>query len=179
MRTRTAAPDAPPVDVYLNDALVAQNLDFATASTYVAVPSGEGRGIRVVAWYLPTFESPAADWRHLDAMMQFKVNGQHFDGIGRWRTTEKDKPIDAESDFTDDRGGAIKLQGARDVAEFAGGSEGLGYVTLIGQELFQLDRAFSAIVLLMVQGFVLHRLVVIARRRTVFWQDPDAGTAGR
>lgn len=59
------------------------------------------------------------------------------------------------------------------VAEFAGGNEGLGYVTLIGQELFQLDRAFSAIALLMVQGFVLHRLVVITRRRTVFWHDPE------
>ena len=44
--------------------------------------AAHARGIRVVGWYLPTFESPAADWRHLDAMMQFKVNGHHFDAIG-------------------------------------------------------------------------------------------------
>lgn len=40
------------------------------------------RGIRVVAWYLPTFDSPAADWRHLDAILQFKHRGHHFDGVG-------------------------------------------------------------------------------------------------
>src|SRR5215204_2747211 len=39
-----AAPDAPPVDVYLNDAEIAQNLEFGTATEYVAVPSGDGRG---------------------------------------------------------------------------------------------------------------------------------------
>jgi len=44
--------------------------------------AAHARGIRVVGWYLPTFDSPAADWRHLDAMMQFKVNGHHFDAIG-------------------------------------------------------------------------------------------------
>jgi hypothetical protein len=40
------------------------------------------RGIRVVAWYLPTFRDPAKDFRLLDAMMQFKYQGHHFDGIG-------------------------------------------------------------------------------------------------
>ncbi|MFN2522039.1 MAG: hypothetical protein ABR614_01805 [Mycobacteriales bacterium] len=44
--------------------------------------AAHARGIRVVGWYLPTFDSPAADWTHLDAMLQFKVNGQHFDAIG-------------------------------------------------------------------------------------------------
>jgi hypothetical protein len=44
--------------------------------------AAHARGIRVVGWYLPTFDSPAADFAHLDAMMQFKVDGQHFDAIG-------------------------------------------------------------------------------------------------
>lgn len=44
--------------------------------------AAHARGIRVVAWYLPTFDNPSADFMHLDAMMQFKVKGQHFDGIG-------------------------------------------------------------------------------------------------
>ena len=56
------------------------------------------------------------------------------------------------------------------IGEFMGGNAGLGYVTLLAQELFRLDAAFSAITLLSIQGFVLHRLVVIARRRFVFWQ---------
>lgn len=56
------------------------------------------------------------------------------------------------------------------VAEFTAGNQGLGYVTLVGQELFQLDRAFSAIILMMLQGFLLHRTVVYIGRRMVFWQ---------
>jgi len=56
------------------------------------------------------------------------------------------------------------------LGEFMAGNAGLGYVTLLAQELFRLDDAFAAIVLLSVQGFVLHRLVVIAGRRVIFWQ---------
>jgi ABC-type nitrate/sulfonate/bicarbonate transport system permease component len=56
------------------------------------------------------------------------------------------------------------------VAEFTGGSEGLGYLTLVGQELFLLDLAFSAIIFLALQGVLLHRLVIASRRRVVFWQ---------
>jgi NitT/TauT family transport system permease protein len=56
------------------------------------------------------------------------------------------------------------------IGEFMAGNAGLGYVTLLAQELFRLDDGFSAIALLSVQGFLLHRLVVVARRRFVFWQ---------
>jgi NitT/TauT family transport system permease protein len=62
------------------------------------------------------------------------------------------------------------------IGEFMGGNRGLGYVTLIAQELFRLDDAFAAITLLSIQGFVLHRLVVIAKRRFVFWQAGDNAT---
>jgi NitT/TauT family transport system permease protein len=63
------------------------------------------------------------------------------------------------------------------IGEFMGGDRGLGYVTLLAQELFRLDDAFAAIILLSLQGFVLHRLVVIARRKVVFWQaEQDAVT---
>src|SRR5215213_1746867 len=51
------APDAPPVDVYLNDAEIAQNLEFGTATEYVAVPSGDGRGVRVTATGTPVEEA--------------------------------------------------------------------------------------------------------------------------
>src|SRR5215218_5153667 len=51
------APDAPPVDVYLNDAEIAQNLEFGTATEYVTVPSGDGRGVRVTATGTPVEEA--------------------------------------------------------------------------------------------------------------------------
>lgn len=44
---------------------------------------------------------------------------EHYDGIGRWRTTDNDKPINAASDFAGDDGDTIHLRGARDVAQFA------------------------------------------------------------
>lgn len=61
------------------------------------------------------------------------------------------------------------------IGEFMSGDAGLGYVTLVSQDLFRLDDAFAAIVLLSLQGFLLHRLVVVVGRRLVFWQH-DATT---
>jgi NitT/TauT family transport system permease protein len=64
------------------------------------------------------------------------------------------------------------------VAEFTGGSEGLGFVTLAAQELFRLPEAFSAIILIAIQAIVLHRLIVIAGRKIIFWQaDEPKATA--
>ncbi|MGK5110981.1 MULTISPECIES: hypothetical protein [unclassified Geodermatophilus] len=40
------------------------------------------RGMRVVAWYLPTFTDVDADLRRLMAMVDFRASGQAFDGIG-------------------------------------------------------------------------------------------------
>jgi hypothetical protein len=44
---------------------------------------------------------------------------EHYDGIGRWRTKDQNKPVDATSDFTTEAGQTIRLTGARDVANFA------------------------------------------------------------
>lgn len=54
--------------------------------------AAHAQGIRVVGWYLPTFASPAADFAHLDAMMQLKVQGEHFDAIGI-DIEDKDVPV--------------------------------------------------------------------------------------
>lgn len=48
---------------------------------------------------------------------------EEFDGIGRWRKTEKDRPIDPASDFLDDQGETIRISGPRDVAAFAVASD--------------------------------------------------------
>lgn len=44
-----AAQDAPDLDVYVNEAQIADGLEFGTATEYAAVPSGGGRGVRAVA----------------------------------------------------------------------------------------------------------------------------------
>ncbi|MEM0895613.1 MAG: DUF1592 domain-containing protein [Verrucomicrobiota bacterium] len=44
---------------------------------------------------------------------------EHYDAIGRWRWKEKDKPIDATSNFETGEGQKIKLTGPRDVANYA------------------------------------------------------------
>ena len=47
---------------------------------------------------------------------------EHFDGVGRYRTEDNKKPVDAESDFMTPDGDTIRLKGARDVAEYAASS---------------------------------------------------------
>jgi hypothetical protein len=48
---------------------------------------------------------------------------EQYDAVGRFRTREGDRTIDPVSDYTTDDGRTIRLAGARDVAEFAAGSE--------------------------------------------------------
>ncbi|MBW3632833.1 MAG: DUF4397 domain-containing protein [Chloroflexi bacterium] len=57
LRLVHAAPDAPPVDLYVNDAQIAQGLAFGTATEYVTAPSGGGRGVRVAAEGTPVEEA--------------------------------------------------------------------------------------------------------------------------
>ncbi len=59
---------------------------------------------------------------------------EQFDAVGRFRTTENDKPIETTGEYISDDGETIKLSSARDVAEFALGSE-QAHITFI-QELF-------------------------------------------
>jgi hypothetical protein len=41
-----------------------------------------GRGMKVIAWYLPRFVDPERDFRHVDAMLRFRSHGHAFDGVG-------------------------------------------------------------------------------------------------
>ncbi len=68
---------------------------------------------------------------------------EHFDSIGRWRATDQDKPIDAQSDFTRDDGVSVRLTGPRDVAAFAIGSTVArqGFVRQLSQYALQRDPA--------------------------------------
>lgn len=48
---------------------------------------------------------------------------EHYDAVGRFRTQEGNKAIDATSDYTTDDGKVVTFKGARDIAEFAVASE--------------------------------------------------------
>ena len=48
---------------------------------------------------------------------------EHYDAVGRYRTVDNKKPVDASGDYPLSEGGAMSLTGARDVAVHAASSE--------------------------------------------------------
>jgi hypothetical protein len=48
---------------------------------------------------------------------------EHFDAIGRFRTTENDRPIDATGYYSSRSGEVVKFDGARQLSEFLAGSD--------------------------------------------------------
>lgn len=56
------------------------------------------------------------------------------------------------------------------VGEFSGGNSGLGYITILAQEAFNVERTFATVVVLALQGVALHRVVLLVRNRLVFWR---------
>jgi hypothetical protein len=44
---------------------------------------------------------------------------ENYDAIGRWRTQDNNKPVNAVADFNTDDGDAVRLTGARDLVKFA------------------------------------------------------------
>lgn len=43
--------------------------------------TAHAQGIRVIAWYLPTFQDTVTDWRRTKALVDFTARGQRFDGL--------------------------------------------------------------------------------------------------
>ena len=48
---------------------------------------------------------------------------ENYDAVGRWRTSDNNKPVDSKSDYVTVAGDTVKIQSARDVANFAVDSE--------------------------------------------------------
>jgi hypothetical protein len=48
---------------------------------------------------------------------------EHFDAVGRWRTEDNNKPVDAHGHFDADDGRTIKVSGPKDIANYAIGSD--------------------------------------------------------
>ncbi len=72
---------------------------------------------------------------------------EHYDAVGRFRTEEGRRPINAASDYVTDEGRTVRLTGARDVAQFAVGSEHAqeGFIEqLFHQVVKQPLRAYGA-----------------------------------
>src|SRR6185436_5176889 len=44
---------------------------------------------------------------------------ENYDAVGRFRTTDNKKPVDASGEYTTMDGKTVRLRGAQDVAEFA------------------------------------------------------------
>src|SRR5258708_33833192 len=49
---------------------------------------------------------------------------ENYDAIGRWRTSENNRPINAVSNFATDEGETIRLTGSRDLGKFAAENPG-------------------------------------------------------
>jgi hypothetical protein len=60
---------------------------------------------------------------------------EHYDAVGRWRTTEDDKPLDTKSEYTTESGETIEVESARDIATLALSSESAHRAFII--QLFQ------------------------------------------
>lgn len=54
--------------------------------------------------------------------------------------------------------------------EFVGGSQGLGYITLVTLETLDLAAAFATIFLLSLMGLLLHRVILAIQRRVLYWR---------
>jgi hypothetical protein len=48
---------------------------------------------------------------------------ENFDAVGRWRTSENNKPVDTKSEYTTVDGRTLEIQSARDIASYAASSE--------------------------------------------------------
>ena len=48
---------------------------------------------------------------------------EHYDAVGRWRTSEDEKPVDTKSQYTTENGETVEVDSARDIADMALPSE--------------------------------------------------------
>ncbi len=48
LRVAHASPDAPPIDVYVNDSLIVEGLEFGASTDFIALPEGDDREVKIV-----------------------------------------------------------------------------------------------------------------------------------
>jgi hypothetical protein len=111
---------------------------------------------------------------------------ENYDAVGRWRTNDKDKPVDSRSQYTTAGGETLELRSARDIAEFAAGSKAAhrAFVTQVFKHLVKqnpvaygsdtverLRHEFAA------DNFNMQNLLVRVAVRTAMHGHDDGDTA--
>jgi hypothetical protein len=68
---------------------------------------------------------------------------ENYDAVGRWRTSDKERPIDSQSDYPTGLGDTLAIDSARDIAEFAVTSESAqrAFVTALFRRMVKQDPA--------------------------------------
>jgi hypothetical protein len=66
---------------------------------------------------------------------------ENYDAVGRWRTQDQDNPLNTRSDYMTEEGQTLKVQNARDIANFAAVNESAhrAFVTQIFHHLLKQD----------------------------------------
>jgi len=59
------------------------------------------------------------------------------------------------------------------ITEMIGGSDGLGYYITIWSTRFSFPNVYAAIFVIGIGGFVFDQLLLITRRRVVYWQPEE------
>jgi NitT/TauT family transport system permease protein len=65
------------------------------------------------------------------------------------------------------------------VGEFVGANEGLGYLIRAYEMQLDVSASFSILIILAVTGLVLHKTVMLVRRRVLFWDPSERNAADR
>jgi len=55
--------------------------------------------------------------------------------------------------------------------EMAGINSGLGYLIIMGQQMYNMQLVMVGIIAIGVVGFALDRLLLLAQRKIVWWED--------
>jgi hypothetical protein len=68
---------------------------------------------------------------------------ENYDAVGRWRTSDNDRPVDSQSEYPTRSGETIVIRSARDIAEFAVASESAqrAFVTALFRHIVKQDPA--------------------------------------
>jgi len=83
VRVLHASPDGPAIDVYVNDTLLIENLEFGANTDYVALPGGDDRNIKIVPTGSPLDAAILDEGTDLDAGTAYTLIARNnVDDIG-------------------------------------------------------------------------------------------------
>jgi hypothetical protein len=68
---------------------------------------------------------------------------ENYDAVGRWRTTDNNKPVDSKAEYTTVEGRTVEVAGARDIADYAASDESAhrAFITHLFHHMLKQDPA--------------------------------------